>query len=1158
MKPSPISVVMLVVSLFLAPAVLAQSPDSANQGAASPAPSAAAADVPRLIKFSGTLLDALDRPLAGPVGVTFALYKEQERGAALWMETQNVTPDVHGLYTVLLGANSAHGVPAELFASGEARWLEVQVERQAEQPRVLLVSVPYALKAADADTLGGKPLSAFLTTGQAAGGSASGKSSASAGVVVPAVSGTGSTNVVAKWVDNLGTLGNSQMTDDGTNVSIAGNASALTYKFTGNAALPTDATATILNAANIGPVFSGLSFKVRTGAPAPADALTVDANHNVSIAGNASALTYKFTGNAALPTDATATILNAANVGPVFSGFSFSVRTGSPPADALTVDSNQRVGIGTTAASQRLEVGGNIKLNGSGNAIIFSDGTMMSTATAGTGGGTITGVTAGTGLSGGGTTGGISLGINPAVVPELAATSNTFTGSITANSFNGSGAGLSSVNAVALNGLASTAFATVGANSFTGNQSITGNLGVSGLLSLPATANASTGVITLGGFPFVHNFASNNALHNTFVGQSAGNFTMTGDSNTATGFLALQNNTTGNFNTAIGGGALSSNTTGEANIAIGAGALTSNTTANGNIAIGLEALQLNTGSENTGIGDIALRDNTFGSGNTASGAVALLSNTTGSNNTASGASALQSNTTGSNNTAIGSSAGFAATANTTGSNNTFIGTASGQGTSTQQTNATAIGAHALVNCSNCVVLGDSTMPMSVGIRTNSPGQALSVAGTIQSTTGGFMFPDSTVQTTASLGGSVSSVGSGLGLTGGPITGSGTLAINPTVVPQLGAKSNTFAGSITANSFTGSGTGLSNVNAAMLNGLASTAFATVGANSFTGNESVTGNVSLTGNLGLPNTTSGTVGVITLGGTPFAHNFGPANAANTFIGLGAGNFNMTGVLNSAFGLGALSSNTDGFDNSSFGVDALLTNASGFDNSAFGVNALSSNTTGQDNSAFGSSALDGLTSGNFNIAIGVAAGTNLVGSESNNIYIGNAGVASESNKIRIGNTDISNGPVQTAAFVAGISGVNVSGAPVLVSSSGQLGVAVSSRRFKDDIADMGSESDLLMKLRPVAFYYKPELDPAHTRQYGLVAEEVAQVSPELVIFDKDGAPQTVRYHFVNAMLLNEVQKQRQLVEEQQSTITRQKAEIQDLAARLAKLEALVSPVR
>src|SRR6266481_4577381 len=149
--------------MLLAPALLAQSPDSANQSTASPA-QPSTAEVPRLIKFSGTLLDAQDRPMAGPVGVTFALHAQQTGGAALWMETQNVTPDVHGNYTVLLGANSANGVPAELFASGEARWLEVQVERQAEQPRVLLVSVPYALKAKDAETLGGNPASAFAPT----------------------------------------------------------------------------------------------------------------------------------------------------------------------------------------------------------------------------------------------------------------------------------------------------------------------------------------------------------------------------------------------------------------------------------------------------------------------------------------------------------------------------------------------------------------------------------------------------------------------------------------------------------------------------------------------------------------------------------------------------------------------------------------------------------------------------------------------------------------------------------------------------------------------------------------------------------------------------------------------------------------------------------
>jgi hypothetical protein len=219
---------------------------------------------------------------------------------------------------------------------------------------------------------------------------------------------------------------------------------------------------------------------------------------------------------------------------------------------------------------------------------------------------------------------------------------------------------------------------------------------------------------------------------------------------------------------------------------------------------------------------------------------------------------------------------------------------------------------------------------------------------------------------------------------------------------------------------------------------------------------------------------------------------------------------------------------------------------------------NTIGGNNSAFGSAALASLTTGSGNIAIGVGAGGNLNAAESGDIYVGNSGIAGESNTIRIGFIG-----TQTAAFMAGISGsTSPNGVAVFVNGAGQLGTTTSSRRFKHQIADMGVESDVLMKLRPVAFYYKPELDETQTRQYGLVAEEVAQVAPQLVVFDQDGAPQTVRYHFVNAMLLNEVQKQRQLIEEQQktseeqnNTIERQQAEIQDLAARLVKLETLLA---
>jgi hypothetical protein len=162
---------------------------SAQQSEATPAASGTAtSQVPRLIKFSGTLLDRQGQPLRAPVGVTFSLYAQQSGDAPLWMETQNVEPDANGDYIVLLGSNSAKGVPVELFASAEARWLGVQPEGQIEQSRVLLVSVPYALKAGDAETLGGKPASAFALSGPLVG--SAGNTSASPAIIAPMAAAT--------------------------------------------------------------------------------------------------------------------------------------------------------------------------------------------------------------------------------------------------------------------------------------------------------------------------------------------------------------------------------------------------------------------------------------------------------------------------------------------------------------------------------------------------------------------------------------------------------------------------------------------------------------------------------------------------------------------------------------------------------------------------------------------------------------------------------------------------------------------------------------------------------------------------------------------------------------------------------------------------------
>lgn len=178
----------------------------------------AAADsvVPSLVKFSGTVSGNDGKPLTGTVGVTFLLYKEQTGGTPLWLETQNVQADQNGRYSVMLGAASAHGLPADVFAAGEARWLAVQPSGEAEQPRTMLISVPYALKALDAETVGGLPASAFMLAAPpvATGGASTAVSAA--GSASPAVSGTGKTDYVPLWTNSTGALGNSVLFQSGT------------------------------------------------------------------------------------------------------------------------------------------------------------------------------------------------------------------------------------------------------------------------------------------------------------------------------------------------------------------------------------------------------------------------------------------------------------------------------------------------------------------------------------------------------------------------------------------------------------------------------------------------------------------------------------------------------------------------------------------------------------------------------------------------------------------------------------------------------------------------------------------------------------------------------------------------------------------------------
>ena len=256
-------------------------------------------------------------------------------------------------------------------------------------------------------------------------------------------------------------------------------------------------------------------------------------------------------------------------------------------------------------------------------------------------------------------------------------------------------------------------------------------------------------------------------------------------------------------------------------------------------------------------------------------------------------------------------------------------------------------------------------------------------------------------------------------------------------------------------------------------------------------------------------------------------------NTALGSFALDANTTGSLNTAIGNGALPSNTTGNTNTAVGVDALDSNTTASANTAVGYEALFGTTTGGNNTALGANAL-GNAHGSNNIGIGVFAGSN-INTGSYNIDIGNSAPGDESNTIRIGNINR-----QTAAFLAGVDGAtSSSGTAVFVNSSGQLGTLTSSVRFKENVETMGDASDGLMKLRPVTFRYKvPYDDGSHLLQYGLIAEEVAKVYPDLVQYDGQGQPLAVRYHALNVMLLNEVQKQKAQLDEQEARIKRLEA--------------------
>jgi len=280
----------------------------------------------------------------------------------------------------------------------------------------------------------------------------------------------------------------------------------------------------------------------------------------------------------------------------------------------------------------------------------------------------------------------------------------------------------------------------------------------------------------------------------------------------------------------------------------------------------------------------------------------------------------------------------------------------------------------------------------------------------------------------------------------------------------------------------------------------------------------------------------------------YNTGAFNAATGFAAL---YHNTTGNANTANGANALFTNTTGRNNTADGFNALYHNTSGAQNMASGVNALYANATGGNNTAGGVNTLIHNTTGNGNTALGHSAGSALT-TGSNNIDIGNAGVAAESNTIRIGTT-------QQAAYISGISGKVVpGGVTVIVGANGKLGTMVSSERFKAQIKPMGKASEALLALKPVTFRYKAELDAESIPQFGLVAEEVEKVAPDLVARDEKGKAYTVRYEAVNAMLLNEFLKEHRKIEERDRKVQEQEATITELKSTDTKQGATIAQLQ
>jgi len=545
------------------------------------------AQVPPLIQFSDVATDEGGNALSGAVSITFSLYTSQQGGESLWQERQNnVQLDSNGHYSVELGITKPNGVPTTLFTSGEARWLGVKIDSQAEQPRVLLLSVPYALKAGDAATVGGLPPAAFVLAappnGTVAAFSNDSATQQSAPPPSGAITGTGTVNYLPLW-DSTSDIVSSVLFQSG----------------------------------------SGSTAKIGINTITPASALDIKGGTTIrgtlSLLATTAATASK--GGNSQPINLTASAFNSGTDTAVNQMFQWQAEPVGNDTSSPSGTLNLLFGSGT---SKPTETGLNIASNGQ---ITFALGQTFP----GTGAGTVTSVGSGMGLTGGPITASGTLAINPLVVPLLA-TNNSFTGNQTVSG-NVTATNVTATETVAAGVVNATTGFDIGGVSFaTGSFPNNAFVGFGGNSTMTGIFNFGAGYATLS--------SNTSGSDNTAVGMSVLIQNTTGFDNTAIGQAALDDNVSGNSNTASGESALLDNATGNYNTASGAGALAFNTAGNYNTADGYNALVNNLSSYNVADGANALQYNTTGFANTGignnAGRTIDATNLTGRNNTALG------------------------------------------------------------------------------------------------------------------------------------------------------------------------------------------------------------------------------------------------------------------------------------------------------------------------------------------------------------------------------------------------------------------------------------------------------------------------------------------------------------------------------------------